>query len=84
MVAAMVGRASCVEVWWCGGRGGPGSEGAGQNAAVADCDGAQKMLDCYGDCCDLEEDGATMKDSTALLKTMYDGLYTCTITDPCA
>ena len=51
---------------------------------MADCDGAQKMLDCYGDCCDLEEDGATMKDSTALLKTMYDGLYTCTITDPCA
>ena len=80
----MVGRASCVEVRWFGGSGGPGSEGAGQNAAVTDCDGSQTMLDCFKDCCDLEEDGAKVSDSTALLKVLYDGLYDCTTTDPCA
>ena len=51
---------------------------------MTDCDGSQTMLDCFKDCCDLEEDGAKVSDSTALLKALYDGLYDCTTTDPCA
>jgi len=34
---------------------------ATDNAAVADCDGAQTMLDCYKDCCDHEEGGAKVR-----------------------
>jgi len=55
-------------------------------AAPADCATAQTSIDCYKDCCDLEESGVKMSDMTSLLASTYDAAYTCdpATTDPCA
>ena len=52
-----------------------------KTTGATDCDGVNKLMDCYDDRCD--EEGA--EEATALGKTSFEALFDgCTVDDPCA